>query len=181
MKFLEKFFGKKEYVEYEAEEELFREVKLTYPNGPAKRGLFKKELTDGSIAEILIYEEPDHWFFLFVSDERLSKLFEISIRVKKIPEDPSPPEWPIEPVTRVANGIAEGLEFGAGTTWIIGQALFPFAGFMIIPDIRFGNLTEQPLPQLVLITGEELKLKGDPKEKFLNDILTDKKRMIATI
>jgi len=169
---------------------LFLALKAAYPEGPIRRGSLKSiprhlDLTDSApvIDEVLIFDADDHWFYLFLGCGSLGLPFELSLRVGKIPGEATPPDWMIEPVTRVANGIGDGDVCAPGVTWVIGAALgntsSPYVGFLTLPDLQFGNLQSDYVLQLVLVTRAELELRGGELEQLCDRLEADRSRMVV--
>jgi len=155
-----------------------------FPSGPIRRGSLRGGQPDGVgrnvIDEILLFDCGDHWLYLFLGCRALGLSFELSFRTAKLPEDSGPPQWPIEPVTRVANAIGDGAECALGATWRLGEDAIPsFAGLVMLRDLQFGKVEPIALWQLVPVTPSELDLKGDELRALFGRLYDDRSRMLG--
>ena len=169
---------------------LLVEIEEAFPEGPTRRATYQgvariHDLTGKApvIDEILIFDGSDHWLYLFLGCGDLGYPFELSFRCAKPAGGGDPPDWPIEPVTRVADAIVDGSECGHGVTWVLGSglggALSAYSGFITLRDIEFGSASPIGLYQLVPVTSAELELKGEDKKAFVERLLDDKTRLIG--
>jgi len=147
---------------------LLEALRAAYPAGPFRRGVIGDVHAATAISDILIFAGDDHWLLVFVGAVDL---------VVRVPKSASPPTWPIEPVTRVAEAVVAGAEIREGTTWIIGEALSPFAGFITVAAPTLSTSTA-PVWQLVLVTAAELA--GDT-QTLLQTVRADEARLTATV
>jgi hypothetical protein len=155
-----------------------------FPLGPIKRGSFRggRPHGDGAnvIDEILLFDGGDHWLYLFLGCRALGHPFELSFRAAKLAGDGAPPQWPIEPVTRVANGIGGGAACALGATWRLGEDAIPsFAGAVMLRDLQFGTVEPIALWQLVPVTTAELALTGDELMALFGRLYGDRSRMLG--
>lgn len=159
-----------------------------FPSGPVRRSSLRgvhrsHDLTNRApvIDQILFFDGGDHWFCLFLGCGALGLPFELSFRTPKQGSDEAPPDWPIEPVTRVANAIGDGAECGHGVTWRIGSPAMPsFAGFVTLRDLQFGAaVPTAALYQLVPVIAGELGLKGEELRALVDRLYGDRSRMIG--
>ncbi len=160
---------------------LLAQIMQKYPRGWVRRGSLG-EHKDAAIKEILIFDSDDHWLFIFMGLRARGQPFELSVRTAKNSPEESPPDWPVEPATRVANAIAEGSEGAPGATWKLGafsDAMPRSAGFLTLLDIQFGELKPARLLQLVPVTEQEAALTGDEKRALLERLYKDRGRMIG--
>ena len=106
--------------------------------------------------------------------------FELSFRTTKLEADSMPPDWPIEPVTRVANAIGDGAECALGATWRLGEdSITSFAGVAMLRDLQFGRVEPIALWQLVPVTVSELEFKGDELRALFDRLYEDRSRMLG--
>jgi hypothetical protein len=135
------------------------------------------------IDEILVFDAGDHWLCLFLGCRALALPFEISLRAAKSGGS-SPPDWPVEPVTRVANAIGDGAACAPGVTWIIGAPLggssSPYSGFLTLRDVQFGALEPEYILQLVPVTPDELSFRGNELAQLCDRLQNDRSRMTGT-
>lgn len=94
-----------------------RALVAAFPDGPVRRAKLRgveraHDLDDGAplISEILVFDARTHWLFVFAGRGALGLPFELSLRAAKKASEQSAPDWPIEPVTRVANAIGDDAE-----------------------------------------------------------------------
>ena len=169
---------------------LMSEVMAKYPSGPIRRGSLKGvarhlDLKDSEpvIDEILIFDADDHWFCVFLGCRPLGLPFELSFRFAKRSDEDTPPDWFVEPVTRVANGIGDGALCAPGITWKIGAPLdgpdSAYFGFLTLPDLEFGLLEPDCLLQLVPVSNDELSVHGNDHKQLCDRIEKDRSRMIG--
>jgi hypothetical protein len=166
---------------------LWSAIEAVFPAGPIRRGSFRGvaralDLTDRApvIDEILVFDGGGHWFFLFLGCRALGLPFELGLRIAKRASDGAPPDWPIDPVTRVANAIGDGAECAPGVTWRIGPTAVPgFAGFVTLRDPQFGAAEPDALYQLVPVTADELELRGEAQLALIERLYADPARMIG--
>jgi hypothetical protein len=190
MGFLDVFKRKMKVAEATSEpaDPLFSKVAAIYPSGPVRRGSLKNiprhlDLTGKGpvIDEITIFDGRDHWFCLFLGCRALGLPFEISLRTGKSTGETSPPDWFVEPVTRVANAIGDGAKCAPGVTWVIGSPLAgpasTYTGFLTLPDLEFGNLEPQGVLQLVPVSQAELGLHGNELDQLCDRLQGDRSRM----
>lgn len=167
---------------------LLLRISAVYPSGPVRRGSLKSiprhlDLTGKGpvIDEVMIFDSRDHWFCLFLGCRALGLPFEIGLRTGKSTGETSPPDWFIEPVTRVANVIGDGATCAPGVTWVIGSPLggpaSPYTGFLTLPDLEFGNLDAACVLQLVPISQVELGLRGNELDQLCDRVQGDRSRM----
>ncbi|MBI5544861.1 MAG: suppressor of fused domain protein [Deltaproteobacteria bacterium] len=168
---------------------LLSQIAAAYPKGPVRRGSFKgvprfHDLTGKApvIDEVMVFDAEDHWFFLFLGCRPLGLPFELSFRTTKAGSEP-PPDWCVEPVTRVANMIGDGAECAPGVTWVIGSpigdASSAFVGFMALPDMQFGDVEPARLLQLVPVTRAELDMHGPDHVQLCRSLESDHQRMMG--
>jgi hypothetical protein len=163
---------------------LLMALRQEFSTGPVRRGSLRDGPTDGPqpnvIDEILIFDGGDHWLYLFLGCGALGLSFELSFRTAKRAGEGAPPEWPVEPVTRVANALGKGAECALGATWRLGERAIPsFAGVVMLRDLQFGTLEPIALWQLVPITASELDLKGDELMALFGRLYDDRSRMLG--
>lgn len=172
----------------EAEDPLMSQIAAAYPSGPVRRGSLKgipryHDLSGKGavIDEIVIFDAGDHWFCLCLGCRALGLPYELSFRTAKSSADSSPPDWFVEPVTRVANAIGDGAECAPGVTWVIGSPLgdasSTFTGFVTLQDVQFGTLEPSCLLQLVPATQAELGCRGDDLAQLCDRLQNDRSRM----
>lgn len=164
------WFGKKQTSSTTTMDPLLEALQAAYPAGPFRRGVIgDAHAANAAIAEILIFAGDDHWLQVFVGAVDL---------VVRVPKSASPPTWPVEPVTRIADAVVAGAEIGEGTTWIIGKVLSPFAGFITLPAPGLSTTTA-PVWQLVPVTAAELA--GTDTRALLETVRAAPGRLTATV
>jgi hypothetical protein len=158
---------------------LLSAIALAFPSGPVRRGSLRGGKAS-VIDEVLVFDGGEHWFFVFVGCGALGVPFELSFRTAKLASDEGPPQWPIEPVTRVANAIGDGAKCALGVIWRLGSTAIPnFAAFVTLRDLQFGAAEPKALYQLVPITAKELQLEGDEQRALFERLYGDPSRMIG--
>jgi hypothetical protein len=141
----------------EDKDRLRSRIDAAYPKGPVRRGTLQVG-KEGVIDVIEIYDAGDHWLCLFLGCRALGQSFELSLRSAKKDGD-SPPDWCVEPVTRVAGMIADGCHCAPGVTWKLGPfGHGAYEGFVTIADVELGAPEPDRVLQLVPITPAELEL-----------------------
>jgi len=118
---------------------------------------------------------PVHWFYLFFHRDGLEGPCQLSFRLAKPADETAPPQWVVEPVTRVANAVVEGAQCAPGITWAIGAAAAPFAGFLTLKDMQFGEVAETPVYQLVPILDAQLA----GRDGLMHAVLASQNRMLG--
>ncbi len=170
---------------------LLDQIAVAFPRGPVRRGSLRgvpraHDLTDKApvIDEIMIFDAEDHWLFLFLGCRPLGLRFELSMRIARSPGD-APPQWCIEPVTRVANAVGDGARCEPGVTWRLGSpiggAASPFVGFVTLPDLQFGNTSPDRVLQLVPVTQAELDAAGPELVEMRRRLEGDRSRMLGVL
>jgi len=160
---------------------LLAQIEMKYPNGPVRRGSLGDD-HPGAIKEILIFDADDHWFFVFLGLRAVGQPFELSLRTAKNAGESGPPDWPVEPATRVGDAVRDGMECARGATWKLGafsDEMPKSAGFLTLLDREFGEATPDKLLQLVPVTQDEVSLTGDEKWALLGRLYKEKSRMIG--
>lgn len=170
----------------DAPEPLLLALRREFPLGPIRRGSLRGGQRDREgttvIDEILIFDVGDHWLYLFLGCGALGFPFELTFRTTKVETDSLPPEWPIEPVTRIANAIGDGAECALGATWRLGADAIPsFAGVVTLRDLQFGRTEPIALWQLVPVTTAELDFKGDELRSLFDRLYADRSRMLGAL
>ena len=183
LKRLRSLFAKPRTIDVEPDA-LLLALQQEFPLGPVRRGSLRGKQPGGErtdvIDEILIFDAGGHWLYIFLGCRALGLPFELSFRTAKLAQDSVPPEWPIEPVTRVANAIADGADCALGTTWRLGEGAIPsFAGVVTLRDLQFGTAEPTALWQLVPVTMPELDFKGDELMALFDRLYDDRSRMLG--
>jgi hypothetical protein len=167
----------------ELQDPLLDAIADRYPDGPVRRGLLPPD-HPGAIREILVFDAGDHWLFLFLGLRAVGQAYELSLRVAVQEGEDCPPQWPVEPATRVAGAIRDGVECAPGATWRLGAlaaAMPRTAGVLALLDVEFGGLEPERVLQLVPITEQELAFGGDEKWALLERLYGDRARMTGAV